>query len=222
MVSKVLSATVVGLDGVLIEVETDILSGLPAFKIVGLPDKAVEESKERVCSAIKNSGAEFPTKKVTVNLAPGDLPKEGPAFDLPIAVSILISSGQLEFDTSSSLFVGELALSGQVRLSKGILPIVLAAKEKGIESIYIPKENEKEAQVVAGISIYPVRSLKQLYNHLVGLKVLIPITPIEFNEEEVVDEYEFDMKDIKGQAYVKRAIEVAVAGGHNILMTWTQ
>lgn len=218
MVSKVLSATVVGLDGVLIEVETDILNGLPAFKIVGLPDKAVEESKERVCSAIKNSGADFPTKKVTVNLAPGDLPKEGPTFDLPIAVSILLSSGQLHFDSSSSLFVGELSLNGDLRLSKGILPIVLAAKEKKIKDIYIPSANKREAEVVSGISIYPIKNLKELFNHLVGNKMLEPLTPIDFDAGDDGFEYDFDMKDIKGQAYVKRAVEVAVAGGHNILL----
>ncbi len=218
MVSKVLSATVVGLDGVLIEVETDILNGLPSFTIVGLPDKAVEESKERVRSAIKNSGAEFPTKKVTVNLAPGDLPKEGPAFDLPIAVSILLSSGQLVFDSSTTLFVGELSLNGELRLSKGILPIVLAAKEKGLMSVFIPQQNEKEAEVVQGIDICPVKNLKDLFNHLVGNKKLVPVRPISFEEEIEGEEYDFDMKDIKGQAYVKRAVEVAVAGGHNILL----
>jgi magnesium chelatase family protein len=218
MVSKVLSATVVGLDGVLIEVETDILNGLPSFTIVGLPDKAVEESKERVRSAIKNSGAEFPTKKVTVNLAPGDLPKEGPSFDLPIAVSILLSSGQLSFNSRSALFVGELSLNGEIRLSKGILPIVLAAKEKKIESIFIPSDNEKEAEVVNGISIYPVKNLKELFNHLAGNNLIAPLAPIRFEDEEESNEYDFDMKDIKGQTYVKRAVEVAVAGGHNILL----
>lgn len=211
MVSKVLSATVVGLDGVLIEVETDILNGLPAFKIVGLPDKAVEESKERVCSAIKNSGADFPTKKVTVNLAPGDLPKEGPTFDLPIAVSILLSSGQLHFDSSSALFVGELSLNGDLRLSKGILPIVLAAKENKIKDIYIPSANKREAEVVSGISIYPIKNLKELFNHLVGNKMLEPLTPIDFDAGDDGFEYDFDMKDIKGQAYVKRAVEIAHA-----------
>jgi len=218
MVSKVLSATVVGLDGVLIEVETDILNGLPAFTIVGLPDKAVEESKERVRSAIKNSGAEFPTKKVTVNLAPGDLPKEGPTFDLPIAVSILLSSGQLRFDASSSLFIGELSLDGRLRVSKGVLPMVLAAKEKGIENVYIPQANLKEAEIVHGVNIYSIETLKQLFNHLSGLTTLDPIIPIVFETEARYEEYEFDMRDIKGQAYVKRAVEVAVAGGHNILL----
>lgn len=218
MVSKVLSATVVGLDGVLIEVETDILNGLPSFTIVGLPDKAVEESKERVRSAIKNSGAEFPTKRVTVNLAPGDLPKEGPSFDLPIAISILISSGQMQFDTDNALFVGELSLNGRLRVSKGILPIVLAAKEKGIKSIYIPSANKLEAEIVHGTDIYPVESLKELSNHLVGNSILKPLTPVKFEPDRGLEEYDFDMKDIKGQAYVKRAVEVAVAGGHNILL----
>lgn len=218
MVSKVLSSTVVGLDGVLIEVETDILNGLPSFTIVGLPDKAVEESKERVRSAIKNSGAEFPTKKITVNLAPGDLPKEGPAFDLPIAVSILLSSGQLSFDFEKALFIGELSLNGRVRLSKGVLPMIIAAKEFGIEKIFIPKANLREAEILHGIEIYPVETLKELFNHLVGIKIIEPIIPLEFETEVDAEEYDFDMKDIKGQSYVKRAVEVAVAGGHNILL----
>lgn len=218
MVSKVLSATVVGLDGVLIEVETDILNGLPSFTIVGLPDKAVEESKERVRSAVKNSGAEFPTKKVTVNLAPGDLPKEGPSFDLPIAVSILLSSGQLVFDSDSALFIGELSLNGMLRVSKGVLPMVLAAKEGGIKNIYIPLPNLKEAEIVHGVNIYPIENLKQLFNHLTGNITLSPLIPIDFEANLEEDEYDFDMKDVKGQAYVKRAVEVAVAGGHNILL----
>jgi len=218
MVSKVLSAAVVGLDGVLVEVETDILNGLPAFTIVGLPDKAVEESRERVRSAIKNSGAEFPAKKVTVNLAPGDLPKEGPTFDLPIAISILISSGQLSFDSKSALFIGELSLDGRLRVSKGVLPMVLEARAKGIESVFIPSQNRHEAEIVHGISIYPVESLKELFNHLVGNVLIEPLVPVKFDEKDIAEEYEFDMRDIKGQAYVKRAVEVAVAGGHNILL----
>lgn len=218
MVSKVLSSTVIGLDGVLIEVETDILNGLPSFTIVGLPDKAVEESKERVRSAVKNSGGEFPAKKITVNLAPGDLPKEGPTFDLPIAISILLSSGQLVFDSEKSLFIGELSLNGRVRLSKGVLPMVLAAKEKGIESVYIPMANLHEAEIVHGIDIYAIDTLKELFNHLSGTKMIAPIEPVKFENDSEVEEYDFDMKDIKGQAYVKRAVEVAVAGGHNILL----
>ncbi len=218
MVSKVASATVVGLDGVLIEVETDILNGLPSFTIVGLPDKAVEESRERVRSAVKNSGADFPAKKVTVNLAPGDLPKEGPTFDLPIAISILISSGQLTIDVEKALFIGELSLSGRVRLSKGILPMVLAAKEKGISDIYIPASNIHEAEIVHGITIYAISTLKELFNHLAGTKPLEAVSPVIFEPDAGDEEYAFDMKDVKGQAYAKRAVEVAVAGGHNILL----
>ena len=206
MVSKVLSSTVVGLDGVLIEVETDILNGLPSFTIVGLPDKAVEESRERVRSAVKNSGGEFPAKKVTVNLAPGDLPKEGPTFDLPIAISILLSSGQLQFDSEKALFVGELSLNGRLRSAKGILPMVLAAKEKGIESIFIPQDNLREAEVVHGVDIYAVSTLKELFNHLTGSISLEPLVPVNFMTDELQAEYDFDMKDIKGQAYVKRAV----------------
>lgn len=218
MVAKVVSSTVVGLDGVLIEVETDILNGLPSFTIVGLPDKAVEESKERVRSAIKNSGAEFPAKKITVNLAPGDLPKEGPSFDLPIAISILLSSGQLSFNSDNALFVGELSLNGRVRLSKGILPIVLEAKSKKIKSIFIPKDNLHEAEVVNGVDVFAIDSLKELFNHLTGSKTIDPIQPIKFENGKDNEEYAFDMKDIKGQNFVKRAVEVAVAGGHNILL----
>lgn len=218
MVSRVLSSTVVGLDGVLVEVETDILNGLPAFTIVGLPDKAVEESKERVRSALKNSGADFPAKRVTVNLAPGDLPKLGPHFDVPIALSILISSGQLVNDTKSSIFLGELSLDGKLRIARGVLPMVLLAREKGIENVFIPKENAPEASVVSGIAIFPVENLKELVLHLNGEKKIDPLNPVQFENIEEVEEYDFDMRDIKGQSYVKRAVEVAVAGGHNILL----
>jgi magnesium chelatase family protein len=178
----------------------------------------VKESRERVRSAVKNSGADFPAKKVTVNLAPGDLPKEGPTFDLPIAISILISSGQLTIDVEKALFIGELSLSGRVRLSKGILPMVLAAKEKGISDIYIPASNIHEAEIVHGITIYAISTLKELFNHLAGTKPLEAVSPVIFEPDAGDEEYAFDMKDVKGQAYAKRAVEVAVAGGHNILL----
>lgn len=219
MFAKVLSSTVVGLDGVLVEVETEMLNGLPNFTIVGLPDKAVEESRERVRSALKNTNADLPAKKIIVSLAPGDLPKEGSSFDLPIAVSILISSGQLKPETTqNTILLGELSLDGSLRHTKGILPMILLAKEKGLKSAIIPKVNIGEATIVDGIEIYAADTLRDVFLHLSGQKELevSPYSSYELNEE--AQEYEYDMKDIKGQEFVKRAVEIAVAGGHNIIL----
>jgi magnesium chelatase family protein len=228
MFAKVLSSAVVGLDGVLVEVETDILNGLPAFTVVGLPDKAVEESKERVRSALKNTGADIPPKRITVNLAPGDLPKEGPSFDLPIAVSVLAASEQLsakggsasggKTDLSSSIFLGELSLDGSLRHTKGVLPMVLLATEKKLYSVFIPFENKLEASIVKGIKIYPAKTLREVFLHLSGEKLIEPLVHKKFEEIEDEELYDFDLKDIKGQEFVKRAVEVAVSGGHNILL----
>ena len=193
---------------------------MPAFNIVGLPDKAVEESRERVRSALKNIGAELPAKRITVNLAPGDLPKEGPSFDLPIAISILFATGQVEGGTpkSESMFLGELSLDGTLRHTNGVLPMVLLAREKGLESVFIPKENELEAAMVSGIKIYPAKNLKEIFFHLTGEKEIRPSKNIPYDGSSLEEEFEFDMKDIRGQEFVKRAIEVAVSGGHNILL----
>lgn len=217
MLAHVLSAAVVGLSAVPVEVEVDIASqGLPNFFIVGLPDKAVDEAKERVRSALRNSGADFPARRITANLAPADLPKEGPAYDLPIAVGMLIASGQLQADIADSLFAGELSLDGRVRPITGVLLKALMAKEKGIKRLFIPEANAKEAAIVSDIAIYPIKSLLALFQHLSNQALLQPVETIAYSNH-VRDDFDFEMQDIKGQQLAKRALEIAAAGGHNIL-----
>ncbi len=221
MLAKVTSGATIGLEAKVITVEVDIAAaGLPSFTIVGLPDKAVDESKERVRSAIKNSGADFPAKRITVNLAPADLPKEGPSYDLPIALGILAASGQLVADFSGKLIFGELSLDGGVRPVAGSLSLTLLAKEKKIKEVFLPEGCSLEAAVVPGLNIFPVLSLQQLFYHLSGRQPIV-VTPYQ-NPTKLFDKnqtYEFDMKDIRGQEQVKRALEIAAAGGHNILLS---
>lgn len=218
MLAKVLSAAVVGLDAVPVEVEVDIASqGLPSFTIVGLPDKAVEEAKERVRSAIRNSGADFPARRITVNLAPADLPKEGPSYDLPIALGILIASGQLQVDLKNTIVTGELSLDGRVRPITGALPQALLAKHKKLDQIFLPAENASEAAVVNDIIIFPAQTLLALFLHLSKQQLIRPTEPLTFSEE-IIEQFDYDMKDIKGQQQTKRALEIAAAGGHNVLM----
>jgi len=218
MLAKVLSAAVVGLDAVPVEVEVDIAAqGLPSFTIVGLPDKAVDEAKDRVRSAIRNSGADFPARKITVNLAPADLPKEGASYDLPIALGILIASGQLQADISQAFFTGELSLDGRVRSIVGALPQALLAKEKKMQAIFLPEDNAREAAIVQDVTIYPTASLLALFLHLTQQTPIAPREPIQF-AESIVENFSYDMKDIKGQQQTKRALEIAAAGGHNILL----
>lgn len=220
MLAKVLSSAVVGLSAVPVEVEVDIAAqGLPNFTLVGLGDKAVEESKERVRAALKNTGADFPAKRITVNLAPADLPKEGPSYDLPIAVGILLASEQLSVDVSDSLFMGELSLDGRLRHTNGVLPQVLLAKELGIKNIFVPEINAREAAVINSINVYPVPNLLSLFHHFLGTKKLIIQKHILLKEFLTsLEEVEFDMSDIRGQEHAKRGLEIAAAGGHNVLL----
>ena len=219
MLAKVSSAAVVGLDAVPIEVEVDIASqGLPSFTIVGLPDKAVEESRERVRSAIKNVGCDFPAKRITVNLAPADLPKEGPAYDLPIAFGILLASEQIKIDLEKSIFIGELSLDGKLRHVNGVLPISIMAREKGFKKIFLPKVNAKEAAIISGIEIFPLESLTSLIEHFTQKVIIKPQKTTKLSQFLKEEVFNFDMADIKGQEKVKRAMEIAAAGSHNILL----
>ena len=218
MLAKVNSAALVGLNAVPVEVEVDIASqGLPAFNIVGLPDKAVEEAKERVRSALKNTGAEFPAKRITVNLAPANLPKEGAMYDLPIALGILIANKQIETDISSYIFMGELSLEGKLRNTPGALPISILAKEKNCESFFLPHENSIEAAIIKEVNIFPLHSLHELLDHLTNTVIIKKQTPTKI-EGLSSEDFEFDMRDVRGQEGAKRALEIAAAGGHNILL----
>ena len=221
MSSKVLSAATIGLKSELVEVEADAVSaGLHVFSIVGLPDTAIKESRDRVSSAIRNSGYLPPHRagRVTINLAPADLKKEGPIYDLPIALGFLLTTNQLDFDISRKLFLGELSLDGKVRPIKGVLPMTILAKEKGIHEFYVPTENAKEASIIDEISIFPVSSLNELISHLTGENHILPSEKINLEDLFENEEHFVDMSDIRGQEHAKRALEIASAGGHNAIL----
>lgn len=217
MYSKLYSFLLMGIDCHTVTVEVDSMNSMPSFDIVGLPDNAVKEARDRVRYAIRNSGFTFPMTRLTVNLAPAEMKKSGSMYDLAILLGVLKSSGQIETDTDKFAFVGQMSLSGEILPVAGILPMVLYAKEQGFESVFVPFENSYEGSMIDGINVYGVKTVKELILHLNGEELLTPVEKTSFEAQTLKEEY-LDFADVKGQAAAKYALEVAAAGGHNLLM----
>ena len=218
MVTKIASFGILGVDAFLVDVEVDVSRGLPSFEIVGLPDPSIKEAKERVKSAYKNCGYTFPSRKVTVNLAPANVKKEGPVFDLAMLLGIILCSEGLSLPCNGSAFIGEMSLTGQIRACSGVLPMVLKAKELGFQSVYIPYENKNEVSFIDGIDIYPCHDFLSLLGHLSGQNPIPKMVVHSFENQDIQYDYDVDYAEVKGQYKAKRALEIAAAGGHNILM----
>lgn len=216
MFAKTASLGLYGMDAFMVEVEADISQGLPKFDVVGLPDAAVSESRDRVRAAVKNSGMEFPVSRITVNLAPADVRKEGPVYDLPILLALLKATRQIDASLEGKAFLGELSLSGAVRRVSGVLPMMIKAREIGLQEVYIPASNAAEGVVVEGIRVYPVADVAQLLRHLQGTERIPEVSGSDYHPETFVNALDFS--SVKGQAEAKRAMEIAATGGHNILL----